>query len=96
VIPTESGLLTVQAFYEWIPDRTPALTGVVAVHGGRTSESASLAAVFGAPLRSAEVDGRLRLRVARVYAAMQDALRQGDWMAFGRAMAELRRLANER
>jgi hypothetical protein len=56
----------------------------------------SLTAAFGAPAHVADSDARLRLRIARVYAALQDALRRSDWNAFGRAMAELRNLTIER
>jgi uncharacterized membrane protein (UPF0182 family) len=96
VIPTERGPLAVQSFYEWVPERAPALTGTVAVVAGAHRTAASLTAVFGAPARENVPDNRLRLRIARIYAALQDALRRGDWAAIGRAIAELGRLASDR
>lgn len=96
VIPTSSGTMVVQAFYEWVPDRAPALAGIVAIQGGEVRTALSLAAAFGAPAHAAESDDRLRLRIARIYAALQDALRRSDWTAFGRAMSALRRLAVDR
>jgi hypothetical protein len=96
VIPTESGTLVVQSFYEWMPDRSPTLTGIVAVRGAQNRTAASLAAAYGAPEHQAPADARLRLRIARIHAAMQEALRNADWVAFGRVMAELRKLASDR
>ncbi len=95
-VPLQDGMLAIQSFYEWSPDRPPTLAGTVAWHRGEARAAASLASAFGAPSRAGETDARLRLRMARVYAAMQDALRHADWVAFGRAMAELRRLSTER
>lgn len=96
VIPTSTGVLLVQSFYEWIPERAPTLAGIVALRGGEASTATSLAAAFGAPAHTAGPDDHLRLRVARIYAALQDALRRADWIAFGRAMAELRRVTLDR
>ncbi|MHB8839785.1 MAG: UPF0182 family protein, partial [Gemmatimonadaceae bacterium] len=93
VVPTEGGTLVLQSYYEWVPERAPALTGVVAVQGSEHRTAVSLAAAFGAPAHVADTDARLRLRIARIHAAMQEALRAGDWVAFGRAMAELRALS---
>ena len=96
VVPVRSGLLVVQSFYDWPSDREPSLAGVVALRTGEQARVAgSLAAAFGQTTRSADADGRLRLRLARIYAQLQDALRAGDWTAFGRAMSELKRLSSQ-
>jgi hypothetical protein len=96
VIPTSGGTLLVQSFYEWVPERAPSLAGIVALQGPQARTAVSLTAAFGASAHVANSDARLRLRIARVYAALQDALRRSDWNAFGRAMAELRNLTVER
>ncbi len=96
VIPTDSGALAVQSFYEWVPERAPSLSGIVAIQGGQVRTAASLASAFGAPARLTEDDERLRLRIARIYAGLQDALRRGDWPAIGRAIDELGRLSARR
>ena len=96
MIPTDSGTLVLQSFYEWMPERAPVLTGVVAVQRGQARAAASLASMFGAPAHADATDGHLRIRIARIYAAMQEALRRSDWVAFGQAMAELRRLSIQR
>jgi hypothetical protein len=96
VIPTSGGTLLVQSFYEWVPERAPSLAGIVALQGPQARTAVSLTAAFGASAHAANSDARLRLRIARVYAALQDALRRSDWNAFGRAMAELRNLTVER
>jgi uncharacterized membrane protein (UPF0182 family) len=96
VVPTVGGLLVLQSFYEWVPERSPRLTGIAAILGGMGQTAVTLAASFGAPTHEPVTDARLRLRIARIHAAMQEALRNGDWTAFGRAMAELRRLSSDR
>jgi len=95
-IPTDSGLLAVQGFYSWSPERPPTMTGVVALLAGSARTGPSLSAAFGSAPHLPITDARLRLRIARIHAAMQDALRRADWAAFGRAMAELRRLSSDR
>lgn len=96
VIPTSTGTLLVQSFYEWVPERAPTLAGVVALQGAQARTAMSLNAAFGAPAHPADPDSRLRLRIARIYASLQDALRHADWIAFGRAMSELRSLTTDR
>ncbi|MDP1889904.1 MAG: UPF0182 family protein [Gemmatimonadaceae bacterium] len=92
VIPTTSGTLLVQSFYEWVPDRVPSLAGIVALHGGDARTAMSLAASLGAPAHTLATEERLRLHVARIYVDLQDARRRGDWVAFGRALDMLGRL----
>jgi len=95
VVPTTGGLLALQSYYEWIPDRAPVLAGTVTWQRGETRAAASLATSYGGVAQIPASDARLRLRLARVYEALQDALRRADWAAFGRAMAELRRLSSD-
>jgi hypothetical protein len=97
VIPAQSGLLVVQSFYDWPPERAPALAGIVALQGTNTRVAGSVAAAYGALAHTvAAPDGQLRLRISRIYASLQQALRLNDWAAFGRALQELRRLSSER
>ena len=96
VIPATDGLHFVQSFYDWPPDRAPALAGVVALHAGRSRVGGSVAVAFGGPAHLMTSERSLRPRLARLYGDMQDALRRGDWPAFGRAMEALGRLAHDR
>jgi hypothetical protein len=92
VIPTGTGTLLVQSFYEWVPERAPTLAGIVALQGAQSRTAMSLNAAFGAPAHVATTEERLRLHVARIYVELQDARRRGDWVAFGRALDMLGRL----
>ncbi len=96
VVPATDGLHVVQGFYDWPSDRAPSLAGVVALHGGQARAGSSLVVALGGPAHPTAADGSLRPRIARVYAEMQDALRRSDWVAFGRSMEALRRLAAPR
>lgn len=96
VVPATDGLHVMQTFYEWPPDRAPVLAGVVALHAGQVRVGGSMAVALGAPVRTPSTSGSMQPQVARLYAAMQDALRRGDWPAFGRAMEGLRELASGR
>lgn len=96
VVPTTDGMAVLQSFYDWPPEREPMLAGVVALRAGQARSGSSLASALGAPGLAATADATLRLRLARSYADLRDALRREDWIAFGRAMDTLRRLASER
>lgn len=96
VIPASDGLHVLQSFYDWPADRAPALAGVAALHAGQVRIGNSAAVALGGAAQSVPLDDRMQPRLARLYASMQDALRRGDWTAFGRAMEALRRLASGR
>ncbi len=92
-IPTERGPAWVQSHYVWPAEGAPRLAGVVASVDGRTRSGRTLGEALGvrtavAPLAS----DAFRERVMRLYAAMQAALRAGDWTAYGEAWAALGRL----
>lgn len=92
VVPATDGVHVVQSYYDWPSDRAPTLTGVVALHAGQVRTGNTMAVAMGEPVHALTSDGSLRVRVTRLYAEMRDALRRGDWTAFGRAMEALRRL----
>ncbi len=96
VVPTTAGPLVVQAFYEWLPDRAPSQAGVAMIAAGARHAGATLAVVLGGIGHEARADAGLRTRLARLYAALQEARRRGDWVAFGRAMDGLGRLIEGR
>jgi uncharacterized membrane protein (UPF0182 family) len=103
VIPLRGGAAAyVQTTYAWRSDGAPTIARV-AIHGtGSTRDSVSfggsLAEAAGASLGgpgSGEEEltpPDFRARVSDLYAAMRDALRRGDWNAFGKAYDELGRL----
>lgn len=91
-IPTTQGMMFVQSFYEWAPERVPSLAGVVIAAGGGAHVGTTLSVALGGLGHSLPPDAGLRARLARVYAELQEARRRGDWSAFGRALDALGRL----
>jgi uncharacterized membrane protein (UPF0182 family) len=102
VVPIRGGgAAYVQTTYSWRTDGAPTIARV-AVHGaGAARDSvafgATLADAFGVhpdstSQETAVTPADFRQRVNELYAAMRDALRRGDWTAFGKAYEELGRL----
>jgi uncharacterized membrane protein (UPF0182 family) len=97
VIPSGRGAYFVQSTYAWRPEGAPLLTRVAVLHGDSVVAGRSLADLAGigararAPIAPATLP-ELRERVQQLYGEMNDALRRGDWSAFGRAFDALGRL----
>ena len=103
VVPLRGGAAAyVQTTYAWRTDGAPTVSRV-AIHGvGTTRDSvafgASLAEAMGvrpdsgALAASVSTPAGFRQRVDELYAAMRDALRRGDWVAFGKAYDDLGQL----
>lgn len=95
-IPSEAGPVWVQSYYAWPADGAPRLAGVVARQGERVRTGRTLAEALGVRLPASAVpNDAFRERVARLYAAMQAALRAGDWRAYGDAWSALGRLIEQ-
>lgn len=92
-IPTSDGATWVQSYYDWPRDGSPRLAGVVVSRNDSTVAAHTLAEALGERSPATRLDGdAFRERVARIYDAMQAALRAGDWRAYGDAWAALGRL----
>lgn len=91
-IPTASGLLYVQSHYEWPTDAAPILAGVAIHSEGITRAGASAAEALGFPPAPALAGGAFRASVDALHRRMSDALRRGDWAAFGSAFNALGQL----
>jgi uncharacterized protein len=95
-VPTEGGTAWVQSYYAWPADGPPRLAGVVVRRGESLTTGRTLAEALGVRLPvSAVPNDAFRERVARLYGAMQAALRAGDWRAYGDAWAALGRLLEQ-
>lgn len=93
VMPMATGLLYVQSRYEWGTDAAPSVVGVAARVGGETRAGATLEAALGVPARAAGRTGEsFRAAVETLHRRMREALRQGDWSAFGTAFSALGQL----
>jgi uncharacterized membrane protein (UPF0182 family) len=91
-VPTTEGIVFVQSHYEWPADAGPALTGVVGIAGGIARAGSTASTALGARART-DGGGDAGLRTAAaLHQRMADALRRGDWAAFGSAFEALGRL----
>jgi hypothetical protein len=91
VVPLGNRLAFVQSAYAWPPEGPPALlrVGVLdqdSVFAGRTlADALGVTAVVDPNAAEPISDESLRTRASRLYEVMRDALRRGDWPAFGEA-----------
>ena len=94
-VPLSDRLLFVQSAYAWPAEGPPSLVRVAVADGdsvfaGRTlTDAFGLTAVFEPDLGEPTTDESLRARATRLYEAMREALRRGDWAAFGEAYEAL-------
>ncbi|HVZ48317.1 MAG TPA: UPF0182 family protein, partial [Gemmatimonadaceae bacterium] len=92
-LPFADGLWYAQAHYEWGTDRSPMLAGTAVFANGTARAASTLADALGATRTSPPfAPASFRASVDELYRRMDDALRRGDWPAFGTAFAALGRL----
>lgn len=87
----------VQSAYAWRRDGAPALARVTMLIGDSVRAGPTLAALAGANVpaprgTTPSAGNDLQARAAALYTAMRDALRRGDWVAFGQAFERLGKL----
>jgi uncharacterized membrane protein (UPF0182 family) len=91
-VPVRSGIAFVQPSYRWRGQGVPTVARVAQLTGDSVR---SIAPPFGvstaATLAAAAGPSDFRTSVATLYAAMKDALRRGDLVAFGKAFDALGR-----
>jgi hypothetical protein len=91
-VPVAEHALYVQAVFQWRPGGSPRLLRVESLLGDSLRVGPTLAAALGAaaPPRTSDAAPRdLRAQADSLYQVMRDALRRGDWPAFGRAFDAL-------
>src|SRR5206468_9354655 len=96
-IPLGGSLVFAQPTYSWRAQGPPTLLHVGLLIDDTVRVGASLAQLAGTlpaatPPATPPVAADLRARAAALYARMRDALRRGDWTAFGQAFDELGKL----
>jgi len=94
-IPVRSGIAFLQPTYRWRPQSSPALNRVALMVGDTTRSVMPSAGPAARPVEAPPV-GDPKATPASLYAAMRDALRRGDWVAFGRAFDALGRALEQR
>jgi hypothetical protein len=88
-IPVASGVAFVQPRYRWRPQSVPSLNRIALLSGDTARSIAPTTA--GRPGETPLPAGDFKAAIAAAYAAMRDAMRRGDWVAFGRAFDALGR-----
>jgi uncharacterized membrane protein (UPF0182 family) len=82
-----------QAAFHWRAGASPSLARVAVVVGDSARAGPTLAAALGlvapAPGAAAAAPADLHARAAALYSEMREAMRRGDWSAFGRALDAL-------
>ena len=98
-IPLRGGVALLQSTYAWRAEGPPVLTRVAVFARDTMRAGATLADAVGAAddagieePRAPATPAEFRERVAQLYDVMRDALRRGDWRAYGEAFEELGRL----
>ncbi len=89
-VPVGKGIAFVQPRYHSRPQSIPALSRI-ALLSGDTSRSIAPSATLARGNETSLPAGDLRASVAAAYADMREAMRRGDWAAFGRAFDALGR-----
>jgi len=94
-IPLRSGVGFVQPTYRWRPQSVPALNRLAILVGDSTRSIAPPSpSTSGAPVAQPATGTTASAR--SLYNTMRDALRRGDWVAFGRAFEALGRALEEK
>jgi uncharacterized membrane protein (UPF0182 family) len=96
-IPVGGDLAFIQPTYLWRSQGAPMLSRVGVLIRDSVLFAPTLSLVAGspaphAPAATTEASADLRARAAALHAAMRDALRRGDWVAFGQAFDALGKL----
>jgi hypothetical protein len=91
-IPLRSGIGFVQPTYRWRPQGIPTLNRIALLADDTARALPPSAASITRGSEVPLVAGDLKTSVTAMYAAMRDALRRGDWAAFGRAFDALGRV----
>jgi uncharacterized membrane protein (UPF0182 family) len=96
VVPVRTGIGFVQPTYHWHPPNAPTLNRVALLVGDTTRSVAPGSMAVPRPATgTTPAAAALKSSAAQLYAAMRDALRRGDWAAFGRAFEALGRVLGE-
>lgn len=87
-VPVAGSIAFVQPRYRWRPQSVPSLNRIALLTG---DTARSIAPSSGRSGETSVPAGDFKASVAAAYAAMRDAMRRGDWIAFGRAFDALGR-----
>jgi uncharacterized membrane protein (UPF0182 family) len=93
VLPLAGRSAYLQAAYRWRAGGPPSLARVATIVADTVRTGPTLAVALGLAVpasgTTAATPTDLRARAGALYAEMRDAMRRGDWSAFGRALDAL-------
>ena len=96
VVPSERRGAYVQTAYTWRGDGAPVVRLVAVLIGDSVKTGATVAAAAGLPAPAIPAEplspAAFRTRIESLYGEMRDAMRRGDWPAFGAAYEAIGRL----
>ncbi|MCC6927420.1 MAG: UPF0182 family protein [Gemmatimonadaceae bacterium] len=95
-VPTGGAQAYIQTAYAWRTDGAPAVRLVAVLANDTVRTGATIAAAAGLPAPAVPstplTPAEFRARVESLYAEMREALKRGDWLAFGNAYEALGRV----
>jgi len=95
-VPIDGSIALIQPAYQWKNGAPPMLARIGVARDSSAAAGATLASALGVMLQpstgEAAAQGDFRTRVRRLYEEMREAMRSGDWLAFGRAYDALGKL----
>jgi uncharacterized membrane protein (UPF0182 family) len=93
-VPVRAGVAFIQPTYRWRAQSVPSINRL-ALLSGDTTRSVVPPFTTGNHAASPSTVAEPKASAAALYNAMRDALRRGDWTAFGRAFEALGRLLGQ-
>jgi len=94
-VPIRAGVAFVQPTYRWRAQSVPSINRLALLTGDTTRSILPPLSTGNHPATPAGVVAEPKASAASLYNAMRDALRRGDWTAFGRAFEALGRLLGQ-
>jgi hypothetical protein len=94
-VPVRSGLAFLQPTYRWRAQSVPSISRVALLFGDSTRSLVPPLTTANHPMPITTVLTEPKASAAALYATMRDALRRGDWAAFGKAFEALGRLLGQ-
>ena len=94
-VPVHTGVAFLQPTYRWRAQSVPSINRVALLSGDTTR---SIVPPLLTPNHLSQPPGTVaqpKASAAELYVAMRDALRRGDWLAFGRAFEALGRVLGQ-
>ena len=96
MLPLAGSSAYVQTAYSWRTDGAPAIRLVAVLLGDSIRTGPTIAAAAGLPAPALPADpltpAEFRARIETLYGEMREAMRSGDWQAFGNAYEMLGRV----